>query len=68
MWSLEFVSTWTSSPAQGTKLTSANPPVHDLSPLVLEEFYTHIAWSNYGLGVLNIAQTYQGDLAYVFID
>ena len=26
--------------------------------LCLKSFYTHIAWSNYGLDVLNIAQTY----------
>ena len=38
MWSGEFVSTWTDSPAQGSKFTSANPPVHDLCSLrVLEE-------------------------------
>ena len=63
-----FVSTWTSSPAQSTKLTSADPPVHNLSLFALEEFYMHVAWSNYGLNVLNIAQTYQGDLAYMCKD
>ena len=57
MWSQEFVATSTGSPAQGSKFTSANPPVHDLlSLLVLEE---------YGLDVLNIAP---GDLAYVCKD
>ena len=58
MWSGEFVSTRTGSPAQGQKFTNANPPVHDLSLLVLKSFYTHTTWSSSGLDVLNIAQTY----------
>ena len=36
--------------------------------LCWKSFYTHIAWSNYGLDVLNLAQTYQGDLVYVCKD
>ena len=42
------------------KFSSANPQVHDLLPLLVFEkpLYMHIAWSNYGLDVLNIAQTY----------
>ena len=35
MWSGEFVSTWTGSPAQTKKITSANLPVYDLLSLLV---------------------------------
>ena len=46
--------------------TITNPPLHDLlSPFALKDLYIHLAWSNYGLNVSNIVQTYQGKLACV---
>ena len=65
MWS-EFVSTGLAVLHMAQNLLV---PIHQSMTfsvyLCWKSFYTHIAWSNYGLDVFNIAQTYQNDFAYV---